>query len=241
MDTNSLNNDAAMPLYTQLKEKLQAEIDSGMRKPGSKIPTEFELSRELNISRVTVRKALAVLTEMGYLERKSGKGTFVAQKKLQKGLSGEIMSFSSMCKSLGMKPGAKTIKIALEEPSEIVRSKMGLGSDSKILVLERIRYADDSPVMLEINYFPEEFSFLFSEDLNDHSLFEILAEKFDRHISSSHKTIQIVFAEKEVAKILEVNKGYPLLRIDSEMSDADRSFVNLCTQLCIGDKFKLTV
>jgi len=49
-------------------------------KPGSKIPTEFELSRELNISRVTVRKALAVLTEMGYLERKSGKGTFVAQK-----------------------------------------------------------------------------------------------------------------------------------------------------------------
>ena len=51
---------------------------------------------------------------------------------------------------------------------------MSLDKDEKILVLERIRYADGKPVQLELNKFPESFSFLFSENLNDSSLYEIL-------------------------------------------------------------------
>lgn len=241
MDTNSLDTNAATPLYSQLKNKLQEEIDLGLRKPGSKLPTEFELSKEYGISRVTVRKALAELTEQGYLERKSGKGSFVAQKKIQKGLSGELMSFSKMCESMGLKPGAKTIKIALEEPSSALRERMGLAEDSRILVLERIRYADNEPVMLEINIFPESFDFLFSENLNNQSLFEILKNKHNIVMSNSHKTIQIVFSDQDVSKKLNLSKGYPLMRIDSELSDANHRFVNISTQLCIGDKFKLTV
>ena len=118
---------------------------------------------------------------------------------------------------------------------------MGLAEDSRILVLERIRYADNEPVMLEINIFPESFDFLFSENLNNQSLFEILKNKHNIVMSNSHKTIQIVFSDQDVSKKLNLSKGYPLMRIDSELSDANHTFVNISTQLCIGDKFKLTV
>ena len=74
-----LNNTIAKPLYKQLEDQLKEEIDTGKRKAGSRLPTENELSTTYNVSRVTVRKALAGLSELGYLDRKSGKGTFVAE------------------------------------------------------------------------------------------------------------------------------------------------------------------
>ena len=62
-----LNNTIAKPLYKQLEDQLKEEIDTGKRKAGSRLPTENELSTTYNVSRVTVRKALAGLSELGYL------------------------------------------------------------------------------------------------------------------------------------------------------------------------------
>ena len=84
-----LNNTIAKPLYKQLEDQLKEEIDTGKRKAGSRLPTENELSTTYNVSRVTVRKALAGLSELGYLDRKSGKGTFVAEKKIQRNYKSE--------------------------------------------------------------------------------------------------------------------------------------------------------
>ena len=241
MNTNILDTNTATPLYMQLQQKLQEEIDNGRYPPGSKLPTEFELSSQFGVSRVTVRKALRALSDMGYLERKSGKGTFIAEKKLHRGISNHVLSFTEMCRSLGVQPGARTIKIALEDPTPKDIERMNLSADEKIMVLERIRYADDKPILLELNKYPESFSFLFSEDLNNHSLYEILKEKHNIVMEHSMKTIDIVFANSKEARALGIAKGYPLLRIDSIITDIDNSFVNLCTQLCVGDKFKLIV
>ena len=113
-----LNNTIAKPLYKQLEDQLKEEIDTGKRKAGSRLPTENELSTTYNVSRVTVRKALAGLSELGYLDRKSGKGTFVAEKRIQRNISKGVTGFSEMCRTMGAVPGAKTIKIAIEDPTE---------------------------------------------------------------------------------------------------------------------------
>jgi len=117
---------------------------------------------------------------------------------------------------------------------------MSLDKDEKILVLERIRYADGKPVQLELNKFPESFSFLFSENLNDSSLYEIL-KKHNIILDHSQKTLDIVFATSKEAKALGISSGYPLLRIESVIHDVDNTITNLCRQLCIGDKFKFII
>lgn len=236
-----LDNTIATPLYKQLEELLLTEIETGKRKPGSKIPTENELSEQYHVSRVTVRKALAALDEQGYLERKSGKGTFVAEKKMQRAISSAALSFSKMCELMNTKPGAKTIKIALEDPIPKEIQLMNLNEGEKIVVVERIRYADSKPVLLECNKFPECFSFLFSENLNDSSLYEILKNNHNIIFDHSSKTIDITFASSKEAKLLGITKGYPLLRIDSVVHDSTSSITQLCLQLCIGDKYKLIV
>lgn len=235
-----LDNAIATPLYQQLENKLRQEIDSGMRPIGSKIPTENELSQHYNVSRVTVRKALAKLSELGYLERKSGKGTFVAEKKFQRGISG-VISFSNLCKMSGFIPGSKTIKIALEEPTDKDITLMGLKPDEKIIVVDRIRYADSKPVLLESNKFPDLFSFLFGENLNDSSLFDILRDKYSITFDHSTKVIDITFASSTEAKMLGITKGYPLLRINSKIQTLDETITIQTQQLCIGDKFKIIV
>mgnify|MGYP001370322394 CR=1 FL=1 len=123
--------------------------------------------------------------------------------------------------------GAKTIKIALEEPSEREIKEMSLKPGEKILVLERIRYMDDEPVIIELNKFPESFSFLFGEDLNDTSLFEVL-KKHNIILDHSRKTLDIIFASPQEAKALNINKGYPLLRIKSTIHDVENTITNLC-------------
>ena len=234
-----LNNMIATPLYKQLEEKLQEEIENGQRPAGSRLPTENELSETYHVSRVTVRKALAGLSEIGYLERKSGKGTFVAEKKFQRSITG-VISFTEMCKMMNATAGAKTIKIALEDPTEKEIEQMSLSPDEKILTLERIRLMDNKPVLLELNKFPESFSFLFGENLNDVSLFEVL-KKHGIIMDHSRKTLDIVVATSQEAKLLDIAKGYPLLRIESRIHDVDNTITNLCQQLCIGDKFKFIV
>ena len=148
MSQTVLNNDSAEPLYRQLENLLAEKIDNGTLAPGSKLPTENELVDTYHVSRVTVRKALDALSQRGYLERRSGKGTFVAEEKLQRPLNG-VVGFSQMCREMGCVPGGKTIRRSIELASEKEAAKLGIPEDSQILVIERIRYADGHPLLLE--------------------------------------------------------------------------------------------
>ena len=88
-----LNRKSALPLYYQLKEILKEEIDIGKYSPGDRILSENELSALLGISRNTSKQAISELVSDGVLYRIQGKGTFVSEKKVFKGLT-DAFSFS---------------------------------------------------------------------------------------------------------------------------------------------------
>ncbi len=74
---SSINRDSPVPIYHQLKAIIQAQIESGVWRPGDRIPTEQELCQRYNISRSPVRQALQELAFEGLLLRRPGLGTFV--------------------------------------------------------------------------------------------------------------------------------------------------------------------
>jgi GntR family transcriptional regulator len=71
-----------VPLYYQLQEVLKEQIESGVWRPGEALPSEPELARRFGVSRVVVRQALAILEDDRQIERIKGRGTFVAEPKL---------------------------------------------------------------------------------------------------------------------------------------------------------------
>ena len=79
-----VDKNSPIPLYYQLSQLIRQSIESGELKPGEQIPTEFELERELGISRATVRRAISDLVYEGLVVRQRAKGTIVAKKRLKK-------------------------------------------------------------------------------------------------------------------------------------------------------------
>ena len=238
---NPLILDSATPLYLQLEEAIRRDIESGVLSPGQKIPTEMELSASFHVSRVTVRKALALLEEKKYIDRKIGKGTYVAERKLQRNLSGNVTSFTAMCRQMGTAAHSRTIRMALDTASEQELRLLGLTASKQVLRIDRIRYSNDQPVMLERDVFSADFDFLFGEDLNHNSLYEVIRDRRGITFAHASRTIDIVFASAQEARLLDLKSGYPLLRISSVTQNADGTVTTLSEQLCIGDKFKLQV
>lgn len=235
----NLDSNSSIPLYKQLADILIHQIESGKLPVGSKIPTEDELSTNYNISRVTVRKAMEELSSSCYIERKPGKGTFVSEKKIERSISA-LISFTEMCQMQGLKASAKTLRLDIIEPTEEEQSRMKLNPQDKIIVLERLRYADDRPVTIEISKFPEDCFFLFEENLTNNSLYSIL-RKHNINPSKSVKTLEIVQANYKESKLLNIPKNHPLLCVSSEVSDANGEHLHLSKQLSVADKFKLII
>ena len=227
------------PLYLQIKDTLLAQIKSGVYTCGQQIPTESALADIFSVSRVTIRKALKELEQDGLLIRHRGRGTFVADHSLRRNIS-ENSSFTQICQFAGLVPGARTIKSVIEDATDSDVKELGIEAGSKVVVLERIRYANDKPVAIVFSRFPERFSFLIEEDLNDTSLIMVLAEKYHiRFTGTGTKTLKQVYATYEQAKYLSLSKGYPLISIACVSYDASGAPCHRSLQLIVGDRFEL--
>lgn len=230
----------SVPLYQQLGALIDRDIANGVYKAGDKLPTELELSKKYGVSRVTVRGALAELAERNLLVRWRGKGTFVSGDKINKSIVG-VRSFSDLCAEIGCRPGAKVLKCVIEPAQEEDIEALQLEENANVIVTERVRFANDVPVSFEISRFPERFSFLLQEDLNDTSMFAIIREKYGISFGESRKMIELTYATHEISVYLQLPEAYPLLLITSVSCDTANIPAHRSFQYIVGDKFKLMV
>ncbi len=107
----SLIRSSPEPLYRQLAERLQREIDTGVLAPGSKLDTESVLMARFGVSRVTVRQATAVLHKHGKVVAKRGKGTFVLGRVLQHDLDA-LQGFYDALRSQGIEPQTRLLEFS---------------------------------------------------------------------------------------------------------------------------------
>jgi len=235
-----LDHENATPLYKQLKEIIKQKIIDGEFHPTQKIPSELQLSKIYNVSRITVRNAITELVDEDLLIKKQGKGTFVSAPKIEDNVLEDI-SFSLTCKINKVKPGSKIIKNVIKDANERDIAELNLHENDKVVYIKRIRYADDEPVILEHNFFPSKYAFLLNEDLENQSLYEILNEKYGIARAKSKRTIEIITASEEEASLLAISKGEPLLLHREIVYDKNNNPIHRTKQLIIGDKFKFVV
>ena len=235
-----LDHENVTPLYKQLKDIIKQKIIDGEFRPGQKIPSELQLSKMYNVSRITVRNAITELVDEDLLIKKQGRGTFVSAPKIEDNVLEDI-SFSLTCKINKVKPGSKIIKNVIKDANERDIAELNLHENDKVVYIKRIRYADDEPVILEHNFFPSKYAFLLNEDLENQSLYEILNEKYGIARAKSKRTIEITTASEEEASLLAISKGEPLLLHREIVYDKNNNPIHRTKQLIIGDKFKFVV
>lgn len=205
-----LDPKSPFPLHYQIREALRAHAKDGkLADDKGKIPTEMELSERFNVSRITVRKALAQLESEGVLNRIRGRGTFLNANKVEQ-WSGQLLGFSETIKEAGFIPGAETITYGIEKKlDKNIKKELLLESAWGI---KRLRFADKVAIAVEHSYFPIDLGLEFEkQNLDQLLIYDFIEKKLQINLSESKQNISAINADKELSKILDVEIGQALI------------------------------
>jgi len=136
------------------QEEIRQAIASGDYRPGSQLPTEAELVQLLGVSRTVVREALRLLEEDGLISRRHGVGTFVRKHPILKNLNFNF-GITEMIKTAGMTPGTAYLEIKRGQADNEVAAQLNLAPGAQVITIERVRTADDKPVVYSLDILSE--------------------------------------------------------------------------------------
>lgn len=238
MDRNKLISDSASPLYRQLMQRLRGDIAAGVYPAHSRIPSETELCQTYQVSRVTVRRALAEMTREGLLQRRQGKGTFVCAPRIRQSLR-DVNSFHEACRLMGCEAGTRVISTQICAAQGQTCADLLLEQDAQCVEIVRLRTADGMPVMLETNRFAMDCEWLLQEELTG-SLYRLLEQRGRIPTRGIHE-ISLCYATPAQAKALEVEIGAALLRLDQVIFDEQGAPLHTSHQVIRGDRFTFRI
>jgi GntR family transcriptional regulator len=196
-----LDDGNSLPLYQQLQRKLRLAIENRVLGADDALPPERDLAEELNVSRITVRKAIDGLVEEGLLIRKQGSGTFVTNR-VEKNFA-KLTSFSEDMRARGRKPRSVWLDRAAGTvtPGESLTLRSSPGTP--VYRFSRIRYADDAPMALE--YATVLSDCLPSVESVETSLYEALERTGNRPVRALQR-LRAVLLTAEQAQLLKAQE-----------------------------------
>lgn len=196
-----LDEASTLPLYQQLQRKLRLAIENRVLGADDALPPERDLAEELNVSRITVRKAIDGLVDEGLLIRKQGSGTFVTNR-VEKNFA-KLTSFSEDMRARGRKPRSVWLDRAAGTvtPGESLTLRSSPGTP--VYRFSRIRYADDAPMAIE--YATVLADCLASVEAVETSLYEALERTGNRPVRALQR-LRAVLLTAEQAQLLKAQE-----------------------------------
>ena len=216
-----------------LKKK---KIDDGFWEIGQRLPSERDLADDYEVSRMTLRQAITLLVEEGILERRVGSGTYVASHRVQEKMRGTT-SFTEIVRSQGKTPSSQLISYQRKPANDTEIQQLQLKASDYVVRMERVRYADNVPLVFEVASIPEKLIREFKrEDITEH-FFQTLTDN-GYEIGKSQQTIYAKNASERVANYLKVPKNHAVLALTQVSYFTDgRPFEYVHSQY-VGDRFE---
>jgi GntR family transcriptional regulator len=227
-------------LADRLRDELLEEMTTSQLPPGTKLPTEGELATRFGVSRATVREAVTSLVEAGYVTRRHGSGSYVAERRRMPHGLDSTLSYLAMIESAGAHAGMRVLEAVLDQYSKL-DSQLQLRQGDTVLAVERVRTADDQPVIYSRDRIPAR---LLKADLDLQNLHPSL---FGLLSSSGHAadhetaTLRAVASTSRTAKVLGIRRGKPLLYVEEIDYDRDGTPVMLSREWHVSEAFDLRI
>ncbi len=206
------NETIADRAYNALKDLLE----SGNFALGQKLPSEDEMARQLNISRVTLRTALQKLELLGYVDRKRGVGTFVvglSEHHMDAGIE-RLVSISDVMRQRGHVPGTREIHIEKSKADSSIANELQIPVGDPITLITRVRTMDGTPLIYDENIFP---ATIVSQDVTakkiGDSLFSYIIKKKKLNVTHAVARLVPAMADDFLSNKLEIPKGTLLIRL----------------------------
>jgi GntR family transcriptional regulator len=226
-------------LRFSLAEELRSRIVAGEWEPGERLPSEPELARMRLVSRSSMRAAITLLEEEGYVSRRHGSGTYVTHRPVLTSDLGRNFGVSSLIAGIGLEPGTVEEAAAVEPAPAHVAEALGIAAGEPVSALRRVRTAGGRRVVDSTDWCRMEH--LGPDELPaSGSLYAALAER-GLAVANGVATLLPANADGEVARRLDVPRGTLLLTIDQVDSTAGGVPVLVSREHHVADAFTFSV
>jgi GntR family transcriptional regulator len=212
MDTSLVRS----PVYQQLNQKLRAALAAEYRS-GDQFLTEREVAEKFQVSRATANKSLASLVSEGFLEFRKGRGTFVRRDVIDYDVR-SLVSFTEKARAAGKKPGTELLtfgKLTAAEVEASIRAALQVKPDTVLWEMDRVRLADQIPVILEHRYVVHQHCPKLTKSQAEGSLYRTWTETHGLKIGGANDVIRAVLLSAGEAKHLRTAPKSPALEVVS--------------------------
>lgn len=240
--SNAIDFNSKIPYYLQLIDVIKEKISQAEWNPGDQLPSEPNLCEMYSVSRTVVRQALREIELEGLIIRRKGKGTFVAEPKINESLVQKLTGFYQDMVDRGHTPITHVQKNEVEPASPKVARYLNIEPGTQVFNIERLRFIDDEPIVLVTTYLPYELcSELANYDLSDQSLYAVLEKEFGLELSHGRRTIEAVAANEQEASLLQVDECDPLILLNSVTYLKDGTPIEYYHAVHRGDRSRFEV
>ena len=228
------------PLYYQLAEIIINDIKEKNLQENDRILTEREYCEKYNLSRSTVRQAIAYLEKKGCIYKVQGCGTFVSSRVMKQKLL-KFYSFTEEAKKQGKVPSSKILSFKEKKADEKICKELNINRDDKVYELQRLRLADDEVVMYEKTYLLEKkMQGLSKNILLEKPLYDILQNRYNISFTKATERFSVLLADEKIAEILTIPQGSPIIRLQ-RWTYAGMEIIEYTVSLVRGDRFEFEV
>ena len=202
---------AKIPAYRQMYTSLKKDIREGRYMPGSFLPTESEMETIYGVSRTTVRRAIGMLTNEGYLSVTQGRGTEVQDVSTSQHLN-KITSFTETLRQKGYQVSTQGLAQEKMPASDYIREVLSLKEGDMVYHIQRVQCADGKPVCMMEDYVAAvQVPDFFVKESACVSVYACLENEYGLFLKDAVEHISAVSASFTQSQILRTSVGAPLL------------------------------
>ena len=232
----TLNSNLPVSLQYQLKSILLEKIQSGEWASGQMIPSERELCDEYSVSRITVREVLGSLTKSGFLVRKQGKGTFVAEEKIEYSMTSNY-SLSRELKKKGVDDRFLMLGFDAEVADDFYKQLFGLSTGESVSVINRLRIINGRKYAWEKSVVPTRYlAGATSGDISDNGLYNSIKSCSGFFPEDVDDIIEAVNCPDQIASQLELQRGAAVIRVTRTTHSQGRT-IEYCISYLNGQRY----
>ena len=234
-------------IYPTLYKKIYTDILQNILEKkylhSNKLPSESSLSKDYDVNRHTIRHALKLLQQDGYIYTKKGMGSFVTKIDIPYSIT-DKSNYSSKIYNLGYEPKTKLLDARITEADRNVSKNLEVPMGFRVIELKLLRYANDVPLQVSYSYFD---AFIYQEimdnlDFEPFSLYTLLSKCYPkleiRKISTLFESHQ---STKEQSELLQIPQKSSLLSVETVSRDQNGNFVEYGISHFRGDVCKIKI